>query len=559
MIEIWVFPLLAFDTCTTFKNDVFSHRCEYCPVNSVYLSKWFEQVSSPSDTVIIPWQLGLPFGSDFLNGETLTIPEDTSVYLAWAAGHNVYRAAGSCDAYPTLDDYRSAESYESVYTSRPSGQDLVPLPYPEGRSCYACISHYTDMQFTLQVLPTLSPPYNITCAEAKELWREQCTSTCTTPNENILFTRLFQIPLFYTNLELFNGTVYMPLTYNVSVERFLGNFSSVTKGSYPLPSGAVFIYEIVNIYHFFQDSNRTLKAQFINNIPSFSNSFGGATVVEEYVCGVGAETDLNAILCVADASAGYSSPQDTFFQSVGAIPDLKKYVSHFIYTGGDSMIWKGGMDIVRGATDIFPPNATVCPPPPFGCLTYYHAGDRAYFQNETIEYTRVLENVACNAFYSTDERILGTDDLAPVAKCPDLISVSATTVSNNLRSAYQREFAYEITNLANATGYLVCPITCIAPPSSPPLPPLPPTLPPYPPGMAPLPPPPPAPEPEACVRWYSASYQDQCCVIIQTTLDGFPPSQRYFVYFFYSDFGTEVDTSMLGRELCPGTCGIYCD
>lgn len=552
MIGLWVFPFLAFDTCTIFKNEVFSHRCEYCPVNSAYLSKWFEQVSSPSP-VTISWTLGLPFGSNTLNGETLTIPEDTSVYLAWTGGHNVYRAAGSCDAYPTLGDYQGDGSYESVYTSHPSGQSVVPLPYPVGQSCYACISHYTSMKFTLQVLPAPSPPYNITCAEAKELWRDQCTSTCTTPNENILFTRLFQIPLFYTNLELFNGTVYMPLAYNVSVERFLGSFSSVTKGSTMLPSGGEFIYDIVSIYRFFQDSNRTLKAQFINNVPS-STTLGGAIVYEEYVCGVGAETDLNAILCVANPSIGYSSPEDTW----GAIPDLKKHVSHFIYTG-DSMIWKGGMDIVRGATDIFPAVASVCPP--FGCLTYYHAGDRAYFQNETIEYTRVLENVACHSFYGI--RILGGDELGPVATCPDLISVSATTVSTNLRSAYQREFAYEITNLPNATGYTECPITCIAPPSSPPVPPLPPPPPGFPETYvsppSPPPPPPPAPEPAACVQWYGAPYQDECCVTIQTTLDGFPSSQQFFVYYFYQNFGAGVDTSMLGRELCPGTCGIYCD
>ena len=95
-------------------------------------------------------------------------------------------------------------------------------------------------------------------------------------------------------------------------------------------------------------------------------------------------------------------------------------------------------------------------------------------------------------------------------------------------------------------------------PPSPPSPPLPPPSPGFPETYvsppSPPPPPPPAPELAACTVWISSAYLYECCLTIETILASLSGGQ--YIYF-NNNFGTYPSEEL--RELCPGTCGDYCD
>ena len=81
-------------------------------------------------------------------GGTVTAATGDAVVLNWASGHNVYRADGACPG--TLGAFQAAAGYQAIYDPHPGGGSTHDItPAEPGTYCFACISHYTDMHFTL--------------------------------------------------------------------------------------------------------------------------------------------------------------------------------------------------------------------------------------------------------------------------------------------------------------------------------------------------------------------------------------------------------------------------
>ena len=99
------------------------------------------------------------------HGGTIAVVTDDSMSLNWSGGHNIYRADGACGAYPNLAAFQSAASYTAIEPTYP-GQNPYALAIPSVSNiksyCYACISHYGSMRFTLEVSPAVS---NVICVE----------------------------------------------------------------------------------------------------------------------------------------------------------------------------------------------------------------------------------------------------------------------------------------------------------------------------------------------------------------------------------------------------------
>ena len=106
---------------------------------------------------IITWSVGL--GNAVVSGQSLSVTTSEVVELDWTSGHNVYRTTGRCDDYPSVASYMGASDYTVIEASHP-GQQSYSLPVPQIQSstsyCYACISHYSTMQFTLGVSPSVN-------------------------------------------------------------------------------------------------------------------------------------------------------------------------------------------------------------------------------------------------------------------------------------------------------------------------------------------------------------------------------------------------------------------
>ena len=81
-------------------------------------------------------------------GGTVTAATGDAVVLNWASGHNVYRADGACPG--TLDAFQAAAGYQAIHDAHPGGGNTHDVtPADDGTYCFACISHYTTMHFTL--------------------------------------------------------------------------------------------------------------------------------------------------------------------------------------------------------------------------------------------------------------------------------------------------------------------------------------------------------------------------------------------------------------------------
>ena len=105
----------------------------------------------------IDWQIGL--GGDVSDDGSLDVVVGDTVTLNWNSGHNVWRADGSCSDYSTLANFKNAASYTEVQGSYPEVTPFtLPFLTPSSAtdSCYACISHWPSMKFTMTVSPSVA-------------------------------------------------------------------------------------------------------------------------------------------------------------------------------------------------------------------------------------------------------------------------------------------------------------------------------------------------------------------------------------------------------------------
>merc|ERR1740133_329364 len=115
-----------------------------------------DPVGQPSTTNLefaITWQSAL--GGDVFHDEQLDINEGDTVKLDWSGGHNVYRAEGDCGSYLTKAAFQSAPTYTAIESEYHIGiENPYTLESPSGAPatyCYACISHWGSMRFTLRI------------------------------------------------------------------------------------------------------------------------------------------------------------------------------------------------------------------------------------------------------------------------------------------------------------------------------------------------------------------------------------------------------------------------
>ena len=105
----------------------------------------------------VNWVIGL--GGDVSNEGSLSAVSGDSVSLSWSGGHNLYMSEGGCGVYTSVEQFKNASSYTQVEASYP-GQNPYTLSVPSVTSvtsfCYACITHYDSMRFTLQVSPSVN-------------------------------------------------------------------------------------------------------------------------------------------------------------------------------------------------------------------------------------------------------------------------------------------------------------------------------------------------------------------------------------------------------------------
>ena len=104
----------------------------------------------------IGWDLSI--SGDVINRGSLDVVVGDTVTLNWNGGHNVWRADGSCSDYSTPAHFKNAASYTVVQGSHPGGTTFtLPFPTPSSTTeyCYACISHWSSMAFTLRVSPSV--------------------------------------------------------------------------------------------------------------------------------------------------------------------------------------------------------------------------------------------------------------------------------------------------------------------------------------------------------------------------------------------------------------------
>lgn len=111
----------------------------------------------------VNWVPGL--GDSVANQGSLAVVTTDAVSFNWSGGHNIYRADGHCDLYTDLTDFQAAASYTSIESTHP-GQNPYPLAVPSVGSlqsfCYACITHFETMRFTLTVSP---PVTDVVCID----------------------------------------------------------------------------------------------------------------------------------------------------------------------------------------------------------------------------------------------------------------------------------------------------------------------------------------------------------------------------------------------------------
>lgn len=120
----------------------------------VLLLTWLRSIDATDYS--ITWNQGL--GTAAYNDDTLSVVTTDSLELSWSGGHNVYRADGACENYETLQTFMDAPSYYNISSTHPN-QNPYSLTIPQVNSvtsyCYACISHYSNMKFTLTVSPSV--------------------------------------------------------------------------------------------------------------------------------------------------------------------------------------------------------------------------------------------------------------------------------------------------------------------------------------------------------------------------------------------------------------------
>ena len=120
------------------------------------------------------WVEGL--GGNVTTNGTLAVLVGDSVEFDWSSGHNIYRSDGDCSQYSTVGDFSVGQ--EIIENDHP-GENPYHLSVPSVTGvtsyCYACITHYGSMKFTLRVSPaglsTTTPTTTLT------------TTGTTTPDE----------------------------------------------------------------------------------------------------------------------------------------------------------------------------------------------------------------------------------------------------------------------------------------------------------------------------------------------------------------------------------------
>ena len=95
----------------------------------------------------ITWDINL--GGAVRSGDSLSVTVDDAIALSWSQGHNIYRSVGNCSDF-TYDSFiNSATTIESQH---PGGNMYYLDVPPSGEIyCYACVTHWDTMQFTLHV------------------------------------------------------------------------------------------------------------------------------------------------------------------------------------------------------------------------------------------------------------------------------------------------------------------------------------------------------------------------------------------------------------------------